>query len=194
MSESRKTIKGSINVDVFAFCSKCGAPNHYIHTITEEEEFRFVFDSKTSNEAAKRELAEPKLKEKLIASREQFIKKVEAGNFNDLDCSCAQCEHIEHWSQHNKSLASCLVPILGIVSVVGLIGTLFHSVIFLALLLLALPAFICMLIINTSRNRRYKNLTKAMDRRYLPIAAEDMEKLRQKVAAAFPGEDIVIPQ
>lgn len=85
MSEARKTIKGSINVDVFAFCSKCGAPNHYVHTITEEEEFKFVFDSKTSNEASKRELAEPKLAQKLLASRTQFIRKVESGDYKALN-------------------------------------------------------------------------------------------------------------
>ncbi len=194
MSEARKTIKGSINVDVFAFCSKCGAPNHYVHTITEEEEFKFVFDSKTSNEASKRELAEPKLAQKLIASRTQFIRKVESGDYKALNCTCANCKHVDSWAQHNASGLTCFAWILGLVSVLSLIGVFFGLVFCLALLMLALPAFICMLIVNGRRNKHFRELTKAMDRRYLPIVAEDMEKLCQKVAAAFPGEEIVIPQ
>ena len=193
MSEARTKIKGSIDAHIFAFCSKCGSPNHYVHTITEEQEFEIVFDSKTSNEAAKRKLAEPKLQEKLIASRTQFIRKVESGDYRALNCTCANCKHVDPWSQHNASGLSCFALILGAVSFLSLIGVFFGLVFCVGLLMLALPAFICMLIINGRRNKHFSDLTKTMDRRNLPIIAEDMEKLRQKVEAAFPGEEIVIP-
>lgn len=190
----KKIATRSIHTHIFAFCSKCGTPNHYIHTISDNAEFQVLIRRGVSNEEEQRKIAEAKLDEKLIAKRAQLIKKAEAGNFKEFGCVCSNCSHIDSWSQHNASTMGTLAWFLALVSFFSLLGVLNGLVFCIALLMLALPGFICLLIINGARNKHFKKLTKTMDRRNLPIVAEDMATLRQKVEAAFPGEKIVIPQ